>query len=171
MPPDDSSRPVSLKLKRLQQPEQTGIRTFLRTIGPLVLIAGVIGTIGGGISFFSSFGSFEPPRFFWLCFIGLPLMFAGIVLSQFGFMGAVARYVAGEGAPVAADTVNYLADETKEAVETVAQSAAKGIAEGLAAGKSAAETSFCPHCGISIPPDYEFCPKCGKAQPTTGQQT
>jgi membrane protease subunit (stomatin/prohibitin family) len=127
-----------------------------------VFVVGLICTIGGMISFFSSFGSFEPPRYFWLCFIGLPLMFAGGVLSQFGFMGAVTRYIAGESAPVATDTINYVADETKSAVETVAKSAAKGIAEGIEAGRAVA-TNFCPHCGTTVKADFKFCPKCGKA--------
>jgi hypothetical protein len=159
----NSSRPVSPELKRLQQPEQNGIRTFLRTIGPLVLIAGVICTIGGGISFFSAFGGDEPPRYFWLCFIGLPLMFFGFTLSQLGYMGAAARYMAGEAAPVAADTVNYMADETKGAVETVAKSVARGIVEGIEDGKTASEKRFCPHCRLPVKTDFMFCPKCGKA--------
>jgi ribosomal protein S27AE len=112
----------------------------------------------------------EPPRLFWLGFIGIPLVFVGVVMCQLGFIGAVARYVAGEGAPVAADTIKYMADETKDAVETVVKSAAKGIAEGLEAGRVAA-TSFCPHCGFSVKTDFKFCPKCGKAQPTADHQT
>jgi hypothetical protein len=154
----------------LQQPEQNGIRSFLRRIGPLVFIVGLICTLGGMVSFFASFGSFEPPRYFWLCFVGMPLMFVGGVFCQFGFMGAVARYVAGETAPVAADTINYMADETKDAVETVAKSAAKGIVEGIATEKSGADTLYCPHCGFAIKADYQFCPKCGKAQANDGHQ-
>ena len=118
--------------------------------------------IGGAISFFSSFGSFEPPHYFWLCFVGIPLMFVGFLLSQFGYMGVVARYIAGEAAPVATDTTNYMAEETKGAVETVARSAARGIVEGIEAGK-ATSASFCPQCGFSVKPDFKFCPQCGKS--------
>ena len=99
---------------------------------------------------------------FWLIFVGMPLMFVGGVMSQYGFMGVVARYVAGEAAPVATDTINYFADETKGAVETVAKSAAMGIAEGIEAGKMDAKKSFCPHCGLPVKADFSFCPKCGK---------
>ncbi|HEY5344726.1 MAG TPA: zinc-ribbon domain-containing protein [Verrucomicrobiae bacterium] len=154
--------PISPLLKRLQTPEQKAAGNFLRKIGPLVFIAGLICTITAMVNFFSCFGSMEPPRLFWLGFIGLPLMFVGGVLSQFGFLGMVTRFVAGETAPVAADTVNYMADETKDAVETVAKSAAKGIVEGLEAGRAAA-TNFCPHCGFSVKANFQFCPKCGKA--------
>jgi len=169
MPQENLERPVSPELKRLQTADQAGTRSILRSIGPLVFIAGLICTIGGIISFFSSFGSFEPPHYFWLCFVGMPLMFVGGVMSQFGFIGAAARYVAGETAPVATDIINYVADETKGAVLTVARSATTGILEGRAAGKPAAEANFCPHCGFATRSDYEFCPKCGKAQPADDQ--
>jgi hypothetical protein len=157
---ENPERPVSPLLKRLQTPEQNATRGFLRKIGPLVFIAGLICTIIAMINFFSCFGSMEPPRLFWLGFIGLPLMFVGGVMSQFGFLGTFTRFVAGETAPVAVDTVNYMADETKGAVETVAKSAAKGIAEGVEAGRAAA--NFCPNCGISLNASFKFCPKCGK---------
>jgi hypothetical protein len=160
MPDQNNQRPDSPLLNRLQTPQQKGARSFLRVLGPVILVAGLICTIGGMVSVFSSFGSFEPPRYFWLCFIGLPLMFVGGVMSQFGFMGAVARYVAGEGAPVAADTINYVADETKGSVETVARAAAKGIVAGIEEGRATA--SFCPHCGNGVKADFKFCPKCGK---------
>lgn len=157
---NNPQRPVSPQLKRLQTPEQKGICAVLRIIGPVVLLAGVICTVIAMVNFFSCFGSMEPPRLFWLGFVGLPLMFVGGVMSQFGFMGAVARYIAGESAPVMAETVNYMADETKDAVKTVAQFAAKGIIEGIEAGKAA--TNFCPHCGTPIKAEFQFCPKCGK---------
>lgn len=158
---EDLPRPVSPLLKRLQTPEQKVTGNFLRKIGPLVFIAGLISVIIAAINFFMAFGGEGPPRFFWLFFVGMPLMFVGGVMSQFGFLGTFTRFVAGETAPVAADTMNYMADETKVAVETVAKSAAKGIVEGIEAGKTA-ETNFCAHCGTSVKADFQFCPKCGK---------
>jgi hypothetical protein len=162
MPDPNDQRPVSPQLKRLQTPEQQATRNFLRKVGPLVFGAGLICVIIGMVDFFMAMSSRGEPRLFWLLFVGMPLMFVGGVMSQFGFLGAVTRYVAGEGAPVAADTANYLADETKGAVETVAKSAAKGIAEGIEAGRGASETNFCPHCGTGVKADFKFCPKCGK---------
>ena len=103
MQQSNSERPVSPELKRLQQPAQSSIRRALRIAGPVIFLAGLLCTIVAGVSFFSSFGSFERPHYFWLGFIGLPLMFVGAVLSQFGFMGAVLRFIAGESAPVAAE--------------------------------------------------------------------
>jgi hypothetical protein len=134
MTQNNSPRPVSPELKRLQEPAQNSIRTALRIIGPAIFLAGLLCIIIAGVSFFASIGSFSPPRFFWLAFVGMPLMFVGGVLSMYGFMGAVFRFAADEAAPVAADSVNYMAEETKGAVETVAKSAAKGIVEGIEAG-------------------------------------
>lgn len=163
MQSNDPNRKASSALKQLQLPEQSSIRNALRVVGPAILVIGLVCTIGGGISFFSSFGGFEPPHYFWLAFIGLPLMFFGFVLSQAGFMGAAARYVAGESAPVAADTANYVAEETKGAVEAVAKAAAKGVVEGIEAGRTNSESGFCAHCGSTVKSDFSFCPKCGKS--------
>jgi hypothetical protein len=135
--PDNNSNspdPVSPELRRLQQPAQSSIRTVLRIAGPLILLTGVVCVIIAAVELFHS--GMEPPRHFWLAFVGLPLMFVGGVMCQLGFMGAVARFVAGEAAPVAVDTVKYAAEETKGAVETVAKAAAKGMVEGMEAGRA-----------------------------------
>lgn len=161
MTKNDSPQQTASPSKRLQSAEHAGARNFLRTCGPLVFGAGVLCTIGGMVSFFSSFGSFGPPRFFWLCFVGMPLMFVGGIMIKLGYMGAVARYVAAETAPVATDTINYVADETQGAVQTLARSAAQGIAEGIEAGKGK-PARFCPQCGAAVQTDFKFCPHCGK---------
>jgi hypothetical protein len=122
---------VSPELKRLQQPAQNSIRAALRIAGPTSLLIGIVCLVVAVVNFFVSTGHNNPPGLFWLFFIGMPLVFIGGVLCQFAFMGAVARFIAGETAPVAADTANYVAEETKGAVETVAKAAAKGVAEGI----------------------------------------
>jgi hypothetical protein len=131
MPKVLQSRPVSPELKQLQQPQQDSIRTALRVVGPVIFAVGLICTLIAGVSFFSSFGSFEPPRYFWLAFIGLPMMSFGAILTFVGFMGAITRFLAGETTPVATDTVKYVAEETKGAVEIVSKAVAKGVVEGI----------------------------------------
>jgi hypothetical protein len=79
-------------------PGHAGKRDLLRVIGPSILAVGLLFTVIGMVSFFSAIGSFEPPRYFWCCSLGLPLIFLGTVL---GYLGAVTRYVSGESAPVA----------------------------------------------------------------------
>lgn len=85
----------------------------------------------GLVSFFSAFGSHSgPPKCFWCLFVGMPLMFFGMVLSKLGYFGAAMRYMAGESAPVAADTLNYTAEATKPGVKAVASALREGWNEG-----------------------------------------
>ena len=136
-------------------------RSLLRLIGPLVLVAGLVLVVIALVDFFSAFGGSEPPRYFWCGFVGLPLMWLGFVLSSAGFAGAVQRYLAGESAPVAKDTANYLARETKEGIQTVAAA----VGEGLAAGRREGSSNFivCPQCRQANEPDACFCKACGAA--------
>ena len=50
-------------------------------------------------------------------------------MCKFGYFGAVVRYLASESAPVAKDTINYMAENTKDAVKTVARSITEGVKE------------------------------------------
>ncbi len=112
-------------------PKHLKIRRALRTAGPVVLVIGILFTATAFISFLTAMNSGEWPRLFWCAFIGLPLMSVGAMLCMFGFMGAFSRYAAAEQAPVAAGTLNYLADHTQEGVKTVSRAVAQGVAEGL----------------------------------------
>ena len=116
-------------MSKLQTPKHRGIRSFLRVAGPLVAGVGLILLIVGMASFFSAFGGSGPPRLFWCCFVGLPLLFVGGAMCMFGFMGAVGRYTAAEQVPVATDAINDLAEGTQGAVKTVARAVAEGVKE------------------------------------------
>ena len=73
-------------------------------------------------------------------------------------MGAVVRYVAGEIAPPAADTLNYLAEESKDGVTSLTEA----ISRGLGRGSQRGETSVtCPKCGEPNEADARFCKGCG----------
>jgi hypothetical protein len=136
-----------------QDPTYTGARNAMRLAGPIVFAIGLIFTIIGLASFFMSFGGFDPPRYFWCAFVGLPLLFVGGGLTQFGFMGAIARYFASQGAPVAGQTFNYLADETKDGVRTIAGAVGEGLRGGV--GKA------CGRCQCVNDADAKFCKSCG----------
>ena len=119
-------------MSRLQTPSHQRARSILRIAGPTVLVIGLAFMIVGAVDFFSASGSFGGPELFWCFFVGMPLLFVGAVLSMFGFMGAMARYVAGEHIPVATDAISDLADGTQGAVKTVSRSVMEGIEEGRA---------------------------------------
>lgn len=117
---------------KLQTPQQSRIRRTLRRAGLAILALGALLTLIGVGSFFASFGSFGPPRFFWCAFVGMPLLFVGGAMTMFGFLGAMQRYVAGESAPVAKDVVNYMGENIQPGVKSIAKAVTEGIKEGLA---------------------------------------
>lgn len=119
-------------MNKIESPKHNAARSFLRVGGPLLALAGLIFLAIGMISFFSAFENHEPPKLFWCGFVGMPLLFVGIVMCKFGYFGAVMRYLAAESAPVAKDTINYMADGTKDAVKTVARSVSEGVLEAQA---------------------------------------
>jgi hypothetical protein len=49
--------------------------------------------------------------------------------TQFGYLGAVYRYVTGEGAPVAKDVVNYMGENIQPGVKAVAKAVTEGIVQ------------------------------------------
>lgn len=91
------------------------------------MVAGLVFLIVGLVSFLSAFDGAGPPRLFWCCFIGMPLLFVGGVMCLFGFMGTVARYTAAEQVPVAAEAMTDLAEGTQGAVRTLARAGAEGV--------------------------------------------
>ena len=114
---------------RLQSPHHSGIRGVLRIGGPLVAGIGLLFMIVGFGSFFASFGSFEPPRYFWCAFVGMPLLFIGTAMCMYGYLGSFYRFVAGESAPVAKDVVNYMGENIQPGVKAVTKAATEGVIE------------------------------------------
>ena len=84
---------------------------------------------------------------FWCNHVGMPVMFVGAVCSMMGFGGALARYHAGEDAPVATDTFNYMAEGTQDGVRTVASAIGDGL-RGETRKTDGADPA-CPDCGAS----------------------
>ena len=80
-----------------------------------------------------------------------------VKLMVFARAGKILRYASAEAAPVAKDTFNYLALETREGVEDVARAVAKG------AGSSREVVKVrCRACGFLETEDAKFCSGCGK---------
>lgn len=124
--------PSDATKQRLISPQHLKVRRALRIAGPIVLVIGTIFAATAFVSLVSTMNSRNAePKLFWCGFVGLPLMFVGAALCMFGFMGAVARYTAAEQAPVAADTLNYLADNTQEGVKTTSKAVTQGVVKGI----------------------------------------
>jgi len=114
---------------KMRSPNHAAVRRVLCIGGPLIALAGVVFIIIGIASFFTAFGTGEPPSSFWCVFVGMPLLFVGAVMCQIGFLGAFARYVAGETAPVAKDVVNYMGENTQPGIKAVAKAITEGVIE------------------------------------------
>jgi hypothetical protein len=136
-------------------PQHQPIRDTLRVVGPLLLGVGVIFMIVGGVDFFSEL----PPTLFWCFFVGMPLLFVGGVMTQYGYMGRVARYLSQEITPVATDTLNYAVGETKESVRDLAGAVGEGL--GLRKSAGAAVHIRCQKCTHENEADAQFCSRCG----------
>lgn len=180
----------------LRDPAHEGFRKACRVLGPLMILGGFALVVVGIHSFSTRvdepfglpvpFGRAEPrkPDLFWLAFVGMLVLIGGIWLTSIGFMGAAARYVAAETAPVATDTFNYVARGAREGVKEIVGAVAEGVrrdaggkvvvrchkceaendadakfckACGAALGKSVA----CPACNERNDPDAKFCDNCG----------
>jgi hypothetical protein len=157
------------------------VRTFFRTAGPLAAVVGLLLIIVAAVDFFRATGGFDSPDLFHLFFIGGPLMFVGIVMSLWGYMGDIARYGAAETVPVAKDVTNYMIDGTKVSVTGLVSGIAReiegdGPGQGVRCtcgelnkpgavycdncGKRLART--CPSCGETNDHDAKFCSACGQ---------
>lgn len=67
------------------------MRRVLRVAGSLTIELELLLTAVGIGSFFSSFGNFERPRYFWCAFLGMPLPGVGGMMCVFGYIGTLAR--------------------------------------------------------------------------------
>jgi len=111
-------------------PNHRAQNAFLKTFGPLVLLVGIVFLAIGTIDFFVSSSNFQSPKYFWCCFVGIPITFFGAFMTKMAYMGKVARYSAAELAPVAKDTFNYVANESAEGISSIAQALKETPADG-----------------------------------------
>jgi hypothetical protein len=142
-------------------PKHASTRAVLRVVGPALALIGLVLIVIALVSFFSSSGTFGPPRYFWCAFLGIPVLFVGLAMSQYGYFGSIIRYVAGEAAPVQKDTFNYLAEGTQQGIRTAARAAGEGLAAGM--GGSGRAAVVCSRCKHGNEPAARFCSNCGTA--------
>ena len=143
-------------------------RKGLRTVGIILLVLGGGLVLLGFGSFFTAFGSHEMPKLFPCLFIGFPLVAAGIFCLKVGYMGVAARYVAGEIAPVAKDTVNYMSEGTSDSLGKFVATVSRGLAEAAGDGEDRPEPPGstktvvrCTKCNTENDVAAKFCDECG----------
>ena len=121
---------------------QSSIRFMFRVAAVGVLVLAAYFLFVGLADFFAA--DDEPPQKFWMLFVGLPLVAVGLWLAGAGFGGAAARYAAGEAAPVARESLDYLTRNHPADEPT-------GGPYCRACGtRNDATASFCDSCGKSL---------------------
>lgn len=145
--------------------QQAGVRTAFR-VGGLVLLPVSLLVFGWGIvGVFGSVDSFDGPSGpHLLAFLGgLPLLGVSIMLLQAGFVGAAARYGAGETMPVLKDSAAYLSDgEGVLGVGRTVDDRADDRA-GENPGAAPAAGPYCRSCGVRNDQEARFCDGCGSS--------
>ena len=149
---------IEMSKKEFITEEHLRKRQAFRTIGPLVLGVGILCSIIAAVDFFSTVSStsFEGPQYFWLFFIGFPLIGLGSSLCKLGYGADLAKYQSRELAPVAKDTFNYIANEATDGVEAITRAVQKGKS-------TVVEAKVCNNCQELNKMDAKFCNECGQA--------
>ncbi|NLD26927.1 MAG: zinc ribbon domain-containing protein [Acholeplasmataceae bacterium] len=115
------------------------LKKRLKFWGFMCLFIGLTCLIIGLVDFFSAWGTFEMPKYPWLDFVALPLIFSGLVMIAFGYMRQYASPSSSQVDPFK-DTNNYLFDGSKNEDASIK----------------------CPFCGESNDHDATYCDYCGK---------
>jgi hypothetical protein len=140
--------------------DQSSKRLVLRVVGVLAMGAALVLAGIALVDFFTFDSGFDDPfsdeamsaepTKFWMFFLALPFFAVGGICLQAGFLGAAARYTAGETMPVARDSLDYL-------------SRGEGL-QGLGRVPEAARSGpYCRGCGVRNDADARFCDGCGQA--------
>ena len=127
---------------------QPKARLFFRVVGGVVLVVGAVLFVRGLTAVFGA-DDFEGPAGGDVAsFIGgLLLAGVGLQLLYLGFMGAAVRYGAGEVAPVARESLDYVTRRT--GTDAPAPDRQSG--------------PYCRECGVRNDEEARFCDGCGSA--------
>ncbi len=158
------------------------ISKILMCVGVPFIVAGIVLLIVSTVNM----GNFDNSLFD-LAFVGIPLLFIGMVCLMFGIQLAVfahkrdiASFVATSTVPVVKEVVEDVTPTAGKAIKTVVKSVRDGIVgedntcpkcgetvkKGAKfcgnCGESLVKTRHCSNCGSEIKGDDKFCPNCGE---------
>ena len=97
-----------------QKNNHESVKKKLKIIGFSLLAVGGVLTVIGFISFFSSMGSFGPPKFFWCAFLGLPLLGFGAMITSMAFRRELSKYAKDEMMPVVKEAGKEIAPTVQD---------------------------------------------------------
>jgi hypothetical protein len=143
--------------------DQASKRTLVRALGSVFGIGGVL-LLGYGFFRFASgiFGDSiddgQMGQAFLMFAVGAFTLVIGAFFATLGFMGAAARYGAGETMPVVRDSASYVTDG--EGILGVGRIVDDDLASNPATDP-AKTGSFCSKCGVGNDEGARFCDACG----------
>ena len=141
----------------------------LKILGILLLIVSLTLTV---IGFATTFDGNGNGQFFWMCFIGLPLLPFSIFLLVISHQQEINRFIKNETTPI----INETAKEISPAIQSVTSSVKATLDNSIicscsainAAGRKFCKSCgkalnfICDNCGASLDTDSKFCSNCGK---------
>lgn len=139
--------------------QQAGLRTLFRVLGVVLAPLGVLLLAVGFyrfVTFDPSGWDAGPPDGFLMFALGGLVAVTGFGFLNAGFMGATARFTAGETMPVVKDSAAYLSDG--EGILGIGRTVDDPqLAQRAGAGP------YCRSCGARNDEDAKFCDGCGTA--------
>lgn len=145
-------------------------KKLFKILGLILLVIGLLLSIGGFVSFAFSFinQTFNP--LFFLTFIGFPMIAISLFLLMLGFKKEMNTYIKNEDIPVVKETFQDIKDEMSDFVDIVNE---RDIICPNCKERNDPTSTFCkkcgskignikcPYCNQLIDNDSMFCPKCG----------
>lgn len=121
---------------------QSGVRLFFQIAGPVVIVVGLALFVTGLRAVWDHFDDYDGPKGSDIArFMGGFLVLGiGLMMTRVGFIGAAARYAAGEMSPVIRDAYQQIASQSDTSGRT---------------------GPFCSKCGVRQDAGARFCDACG----------
>ncbi len=154
----------------INDPKHNKTKKIFKILGVILTTLGACLIIIGLIDFFTAMSNLGSPNFFWCLFVGFIVLGIGLKLCHLGFMKQMTSYVASQTVPVAKDSINYLASNTKESLSEAANSISNSMKNGNQIrcincnALNNSDAKFCQNCGKQL---IKLCPKCNKANNLT----
>lgn len=123
-----------MKMKNRLNPNHEKQKKKLKRTAKILIFLGTVLFIAACVNIFTNPFKNEWLNFFWV--LGPGIIFSGGFILFIANQGNIARYLSREVAPVAADTANFIVDETKGSIKTVSKSISEGLKEGVAGEES-----------------------------------
>jgi hypothetical protein len=148
-------------IPRMGAPVPRTLKGFLRYFGAMLVGAGVILTVIGVYSRFSSWNVIGASRYFWAAFLGLPLIAIGSFLNQSANVGVYRRFSSGELTLDAEELDDRTSERPMVKCERC-QTLNAAIARFCNQCGIALAALTCLGCGAEVTPGARFCHQCGK---------